>query len=109
MKARIPFNKELFDKSSRPFAYISEKKGKGIFTLTIEVDLHAGIVKYLEDHHDANATEKAQNREALIGSGIMSLGSHITELKISVDDPINGPCNFSLKGKLDTKVPGTGE
>lgn len=108
MKARIPFKTALLSRTNKPVAYISQKKGRGTLTLTIEVDLDTDVIEILNDNEDADAVTKANSRESIIGQALMQTSAHVTDAKITVDDPALGPCNFSLKGLIQTKVPGTG-
>ena len=108
MKARIPFKKALVSQANKPVAYISQKNGPGILTLTIEIDLDTSVIEILDDNADATPSQKANNREAIIGQALMRPSANVIDAKITVDDPAVGPCNFSVKGLIQTKVPGTG-
>jgi len=107
MKARIPFKTQLSHATNQPIAYISEKKGNGILTLTIEVDLNSSV-KILQDNDGATQPIKDGNREALMGKALFVSSANITELSINTDDPASPECNFIMEATIDTKVPGTG-
>lgn len=109
LAARIPCGKKLLKKRTSPSFSIQVEPTTGKILLNISIVLDDSIITLVDDQPEVKDPVVTKNfRDARVGLELLQ-PNNLTELKISSRAGSDGTADFTLVGKLDTKIPGTGE